>query len=308
MGRLSAPPSPGSPEKLKLTEPSSMLWSAIRDRLDRLRQSYETRPESWMMGGGSILAARWRHRQSDDIDLTTSANWQIEGLDRRDSNVFTEAMKPFGGSLTGYRKGSIRMSFPHGRLHVYKVPPSPAAGNAVAAIDDRPFDVLSTTQILAGKLLNRLADAPARDLYDVAVASRRQPQQFEWAANTLSPETQRDAALIWHTRRRNIERDALRTLKPLSPDTPLEVPVSELVDTAIAALNDACYETIDIEPAAPGRPAQVITVTAGGESRRIQITRAAIDQTLERTGMNHCLAARYLDIDRFIDSLHIERE
>ena len=234
MGRLSAPPSPGSPEKLKLTEPSSMLWSAIRDRLDRLRQSYETRPESWMMGGGSILAARWRHRQSDDIDLTTSANWQIEGLDRRDSNVFTEAMKPFGGSLTGYRKGSIRMSFPHGRLHVYKVPPSPAAGNAVAAIDDR--------------------------------------------------------------------------LKQLSPDTPLEVPVSELVDTAIAALNDACYETIDIEPAAPGRPAQVITVTVGGESRRIQITRAAIDQTLERTGMNHCLAARYLDIDRFIDSLHIERE
>ena len=49
-------------------------------------------------------------------------------------------MKPFGGSLTGYSKGSIRMSFPHGRLHVYKVPPSPAAGNAIAALDDRFFD------------------------------------------------------------------------------------------------------------------------------------------------------------------------
>ena len=308
MGRLTAPSSPDSPEKLVLTEPSKTLWTAVRGQLDRLRRSYETRPASWMMGGGSILAARWRHRQSADIDLTTSANWQIEDLDRRDSNVFTEAMKPFGGSLTGYSKGSIRMSFPHGRLHVYKVPPSPAAGNAIAALDDRFFDVLSTTQILAGKLLNRLTDAPARDLYDVVIARRRQPQQLEWAVNTLAPETQRDAALIWHTRRRNIERDAGRTLKPISPDTPLEVPVSDLVDSAIAAVNDACYETIDIEPAAPGRPANIVTVTAGGETRRIPVTRVAIDHTLESTGMNHCLAARYIDIDRFIDSLHTERE
>ena len=47
-------------------------------------------------------------------------------------------------------------------------------------------------------------------------------------------------------------------------------------------------------------------MTAGGETRRIPVTRVAIDHTLESTGMNHCLAARY--IDRFIDSLHTERE
>ena len=43
-----------------------------------------------MMGGGSILAARWRHRQSADIDLTTSANWQIEDLDRFIDSLHTE--------------------------------------------------------------------------------------------------------------------------------------------------------------------------------------------------------------------------
>ena len=108
-------------EVLTLTEPARTLWRTIRGELARLQKQYELRPESWKMGGGTILAARWRHRQSTDIDLTTSASWQIADLGQSASNVFTEAMGKLGGELTGYRKGSIRMAFPVGKLHVYKV-------------------------------------------------------------------------------------------------------------------------------------------------------------------------------------------
>ena len=47
------------PEKLALAEPARALWKRIRQRLRVLRQSEEgTDPQAWMMGGGSILAAR----------------------------------------------------------------------------------------------------------------------------------------------------------------------------------------------------------------------------------------------------------
>ena len=308
MDRLTTPGSGSVQEQLTLSEPARTLWTAIRNELDRLRRSHELRPENWMMGGGSILAARWRHRGSTDIDLSTSAKWQIADLDRGDSNVFTEAMKKFGGVLTGYRKGSIRMTFPKGKLHVYKVSPAPAVGQTVSAIDGQPFEALSTTQILAGKLLNRLSEAPARDLYDIVIAGRRDPEQLERAVNMLSPETQEEAAFIWHTRRGNIERDAIDTLMPLSSDEPLEVPPSQLVDAAIGMVEKSRYETIDLEPATPGRSARIAMVTARGESRRIVVPRAEIAEVLEGTGINHCLTARYIDIDSFVEALHTERE
>ena len=66
--------------ELTLTEPASSLWRAIRGPLAALRQRYEEKPERWQMGGGSVLAARWKHRRSTDIDLITSAGWHLAGL------------------------------------------------------------------------------------------------------------------------------------------------------------------------------------------------------------------------------------
>ena len=146
------------------------------------------------------------------------------------------------------------------------------------------------------------------DLYDIVIGGRRDPEQLERAVNMLSPETQEEAAFIWHTRRGNIERDAIDTLMPLSSDEPLEVPPSQLVDAAIRMVEKSRYETIDLEPATPGRSARIVMVTASGESRRIVVPRAEIAEVLEGTGMNHCLTARYIDIDSFVEALHTERE
>ena len=42
----------------------------------------------WHLGGGTILAQRWAHRESTDIDLTVPAGSRILELDKR-----------FGGTL-----------------------------------------------------------------------------------------------------------------------------------------------------------------------------------------------------------------
>lgn len=295
-------------EVLTLTEPARTLWRTIRGELARLQKQYELRPESWKMGGGTILAARWRHRQSTDIDLTTSASWQIADLGQSASNVFTEAMGKLGGELTGYRKGSIRMAFPVGKLHVYKVGPEPAAGQRVATIDGEPVEALSTTQILAGKLLNRLSETPARDLYDVVVAGRKDRDGLEQAVNMLGVETQAEAAFLWDTRRKRIEQDASETLRAISADEPLVIAPEELVDGAIRAIETSRYESLEIEPAKLGQAARIVTTTTAREPRTIAVPRTRIEEVLEETGLNQCLKARYVDVDWFIERLHTERE
>ena len=295
-------------EVLALTEPARTLWRTIRGELARLRREHELRPESWKLGGGTILAARWRHRRSADIDLATSANWQIADLGQRASNVFTEALGKLGGKLTGYRKGSIRMAFPEAKLHVYRVGPEPAAGHRVTTIDGEPFEALSTTQILEGKLLNRLSETPARDLYDVVVAGLKDRDGLEQAVNMLDVETQAEAAFLWDTRRNRIEQDARETLRATAADEPLVVAPEELVDAAIRGLETSRYESLEIEPAKPGQPAGVVTTTRGREPRTIAVPRTRIEEVLEETGLNHCLKVRYVDLDRFIERLHTERE
>ena len=53
---------------MKLREPASSIWRRHRHAVDRLRT--ETGDIGrLMLGGGSILGARWEHRPSTDIDV-----------------------------------------------------------------------------------------------------------------------------------------------------------------------------------------------------------------------------------------------
>ena len=53
---------------MNLREPASSVWRKHRHAVDRLRT--ETAGAGrLMLGGGSILGARWKHRLSTDIDV-----------------------------------------------------------------------------------------------------------------------------------------------------------------------------------------------------------------------------------------------
>ena len=105
-----------------------------------------------------------------------------------------------------------------------------------------------------------------------------------------------------------IERDARETLRAISADESLVVAPEVLVDAAIRGIETSRYERLEIEPAKPGQPARVVTTTKGRKPRAIAVPRTRIAEVLEETGLNHCLKARYVDVDSFMQRLHIERE
>ena len=297
-------------EKLKLTEPAAALWKLIRNRLTELRQSEEgTERRVWMMTGGTVLAARWNHRRSSDIDLVTTATWQLQDLGASGSSAFTRAMTALGGKLKAFNDATIEMTFPERQqLHIFRSRPEPAVGQQPAMIDGELFTAASTTQILAGKLLHRALYAPARDLYDVIIAGERDPARLHQAVNMLSPEMQNNITMMWHVRREKIESDARATLKAVSDTTVLAIQPAVLVARAIDTIEAARYEKIRAVPARTEEPASIVGTTGDGKAAPIAVPHSAVEEVLEASGMNHCLAARLMDRERFVASLHTERE
>ena len=66
-----------SRETLRLPEPARTLWIRIRDPLKTALVPRAGAEPQMKLGGGTILAARWRHRKSRDIDVVTGADFAL---------------------------------------------------------------------------------------------------------------------------------------------------------------------------------------------------------------------------------------
>jgi len=75
-------------ETLDLPEPARSLFRKTRVALEMHVSAYAANGEGYKLGGGTILAARWKHRRSNDIDVLfhpdtkTSHYSGIEDLER----------------------------------------------------------------------------------------------------------------------------------------------------------------------------------------------------------------------------------
>ena len=132
-----------------------------------------------VMGGGSVLAARWNHRDSTDIDLFVSPA-AMQALTAEKSLLYRAVREaigeagvdPFSGFLSGDIEGT---------------PFSLAASEFIREdqgvseqIADTYFRAATNEEILSGKIMGRLhrnsgqaVAAPIRDLYDIVVAAHR---------------------------------------------------------------------------------------------------------------------------------------
>ena len=175
------------PETLTLSEPAATLWRGVRKMLADLRGTDGVAPGDWQIGGSSILAARWRHRRSTDIELSTSGATEQEKLPKNVRNGLAEWPSNIGKTRHRRNGSVVEITFGStGRLLVRTTRPAPRLGHTTAIVDGEPFETLSTTQILAGKLLGRNAVPPAEDLYDIAAAGEHDPGSLAQAVNMLS--------------------------------------------------------------------------------------------------------------------------
>lgn len=154
---------------LVLPEPARGFWQLSRPVLDAVMP----RSEGWRrhLGGGTILAARMGHRESTDIDIIVSGGGSLKRIsseiarridgkvDINDDDQITITRE-----ATAHRKKD--------KLDISKVPISPETGQKPCLIDGQKESVLSTAQIIRGKLARGLKPGPVRDAYDIIRASR----------------------------------------------------------------------------------------------------------------------------------------
>lgn len=149
-------------KELELPEPAAGLWLQTRGVLSSLAPENE----DWTLylGGGTVLAARWKHRLSTDIDVVLRKERDLSFL-----------AKPGGDNLADRLGGEIKAAWEHqikvrcgaGEIDLNTAPVAPKNGHERVRIAGRAQHVLSTTQILRGKFRRTARGGPVRDAYDV---------------------------------------------------------------------------------------------------------------------------------------------
>lgn len=141
------------------------------------------------LGGGTALAMRWAHRRSIDLDFT--ADYAIN--DRLPVSGFRADIERLTGQqgYVTFHPGLTQIDLPQGEITVdasYSLTPQPRSADTIVGTR---IAIHANAEILARKVGYRMLGEGrylARDLYDLAVARRADPQAFSTALDTFHPD------------------------------------------------------------------------------------------------------------------------
>lgn len=164
---------------MKLPEPVRATWLRHRETLHRIAGH---KPGGRILiGGGTILAARWRHRLSEDIDILLPDRDAVNDTHPGGPNDLTKAT---GGRLEGKWRDRIKVRVDDALLDVCAMQPELRGLEREIPIEERTETVLSTAQILRGKL-NRAQRGLTRDAFDLICAAKVDRRALQHAVNAL---------------------------------------------------------------------------------------------------------------------------
>ena len=268
---------------LTLPTPATGLWGATREAItDALTKI--GRPAVYRMGGGTILAARWRHRRSSDVDLQVDPGTALARLDENPG--FRARMEALGGTpVYDPQLKLYRIRFDREQaVELWSHRPPISEGATRETVDGREEWVLSTTQILRGKL-ERAHKKLARDVYDVRAAAelnQESRRSLEQAVNGLAPSRIEAIALDWIVGYGRIGNAARQRLQGLAPGE--EQRHYRLASEGAAALHASRYRELQIS--VKKGTIVVEARTWRNESRRMETGPAEIDERFEAWGIN----------------------
>ena len=150
-------------------------------------------PTETFIGGGTILAAKWRHRTSTDIDIF----WRKERWSPKEENARLKkwlALSKEQPKKTMLSAGVNKVEWEGGDtdfIATQVLQPAlrrdPVVGTELTAC--------TTEEILAGKIIGR-ALIPYRDIFDAAVAVLKEPQALKMALTIALQDPVRGATAI----------------------------------------------------------------------------------------------------------------
>jgi hypothetical protein len=270
---------------LMLPEPARTLWRTTRDTVRQGLDAIGNRIE-YRLGGGTVLAARWGHRISFDVDIDLDEGVDLERLEHADNVWFQQQVRKLGAipeysprlNLYDIRFGER----PHEQaVQLWSHQPAIARGHAVETVEGREELVLSNAQILRGKL-QRAAHKLARDVYDIRKASEVDPQSLEIAVNTIRHERLDTLALDWIVGYGRIGSNAHERLRGIPAGE--EKNHYALGKVGAGAILRATYERLRIGVEADR--IVVEAVTRGKDRRRMTMTADEAEEKFEAWGIN----------------------
>lgn len=164
---------------MKLPEPVRHAWRQHRETLHRI--AAHKPGGTLLIGGGTILAARWGHRQSEDIDVLFPERDAIRDTHPGQRNDLAKAT---GGTVEGNWSDRIKVRVKDAVLDICAMRPELDGLERRITVEDETATVLSTAQILRGKL-NRTQQGLARDAFDLITAAKIEPAALQHAVNAL---------------------------------------------------------------------------------------------------------------------------
>ncbi len=270
---------------LTLPEPARTLWRTTRDSVRQGLDAIGHRIE-YRLGGGTILAARWGHRISFDVDLQLDEGVDLERLEQAEHGWFRRQVRELG-AIPEYsaRLNLYDIRFGEGpdqqEVQLWSHRLAIARGHGVETVEGREETVLSNAQILRGKL-QRAAHKLARDVYDIRTAGELDPQSLEIAVNTIPHQRLDTLALDWLVGYGRIGSSAHERLRGL-PEGEEEKHYG-LGKAGAGAILRATYERLRI--GVEGDRIVVDAVTRGKDRRRMRMTAGEAEEKFEAWGIN----------------------
>jgi hypothetical protein len=155
-------------------------------------------PESgWSFGGGTVLMRRYHHRVSRDIDIFVPDPQWLGYLTPR-LNAKAESLVPEYVEQAGF----IKLYFPEGEVDFVVSGPLTNNPTTTETLFGRKIQVETSAEIIAKKIWYRAAEFTARDLFDFALVTNKEPEVLTRIASILR--ARRDALL-----KRLVARDAV---------------------------------------------------------------------------------------------------
>lgn len=288
-----------SREVLHLPEPARTLLRTTFETLDSTLVEIVPEGQGWRLGGGTVLAARWAHRKSTDVDIFLPANSGIAALDPRWNPRFTNTMNALGASRVEVQDRSLKFSFAIGRIEITQLDPIPDMPLEPVVVDDRDMTVYRNSQILTGKLYGRGKRLPPRDIFDIAVARHEDPSALRTAVNYLDSNLH---AEILHTIRMDAEsyaEDAADAIiEPAERWTDL---LRGGAARAMEALELARYHRVDIRYA-ENRAGVALATRDGWETEETFASGSELALGLRRLGLERLMLRTHRSEEAFIDA------
>ena len=152
-------------------------------------------PGALRMGGGTILQARWGHRQSFDADLFCDPGVYARTVARHGVDIerAMRALADMGEEAEPFVDQIATFSYING-TEVTILPAVALVGSKTGyVVPNTDIETESTADILAGKLVHRICGGGViepRDMFDIVTAEQRDPSALRAAVSLLS-DTQR---------------------------------------------------------------------------------------------------------------------